>query len=251
MASTSSSKTLESWTLALVRTTASGTPFRSETRWRFEPGLPLSVGFLPVFSSASPRRSKSTRCSFSHTPASSQSRRRRQQVLPEPQPISWGSISQGMPLLRTKMMPDKAARSSTRGRPPRGFGGSGGSRGSMSSHSSSVTSFLLMLTSVPSTHEQVWQDTFTAEVLLLDPGSGGFHVVPPAPRLRPAAGHVTVEKVRPEPHGREPEGPCPKPPRAVEAPRDGQEHRPFGDPQRYRLVPSGEHHAQFPADLLS
>src|SRR5829696_6218746 len=51
MASTSSSKTLESWTLALVRTTASGTPFRSETIWRFEPGLPLSFGFFPVFSS--------------------------------------------------------------------------------------------------------------------------------------------------------------------------------------------------------
>ena len=67
--------------------------------------------------SAFPRRSSSTRCSSSHTPASCQSRRRRQQVLPLPQPISLGSISQGMPLLRTKMMPAKAPRSSTRGRP--------------------------------------------------------------------------------------------------------------------------------------
>lgn len=32
--------------------------------------------------SASPRQSKSTRCSFSHTPASCQSRKRRQQVDP-------------------------------------------------------------------------------------------------------------------------------------------------------------------------
>src|SRR5687767_3285526 len=49
MASTSSSKTIESWVLAAVSTTASGMPLRSETRWRFEPAFPLSVGFLPVF----------------------------------------------------------------------------------------------------------------------------------------------------------------------------------------------------------
>lgn len=49
MASINSSKTIESWTLAAVSITASGTPLRSETRWRFEPDFPLSVGFLPVF----------------------------------------------------------------------------------------------------------------------------------------------------------------------------------------------------------
>ena len=38
--------------------------------------------------SASPKRSKSLRCSRSHTPASFHSLRRRQQVIPEPQPIS-------------------------------------------------------------------------------------------------------------------------------------------------------------------
>jgi hypothetical protein len=38
-----------------------------------------------------------------------------------PQPISWGSISQGMPLLRTKRMPVRAARSGTGGRPPFGL----------------------------------------------------------------------------------------------------------------------------------
>ena len=32
-----------------VSTTASGMPPRSETRWRFEPAFPLSVGFAPVF----------------------------------------------------------------------------------------------------------------------------------------------------------------------------------------------------------
>jgi hypothetical protein len=67
--------------------------------------------------SASPSRSKRTLCRHSHTPASCHSRRRRQQVTPDPQPISWGSISQEMPLLSTKMMPLRAARSSTRGLP--------------------------------------------------------------------------------------------------------------------------------------
>ena len=65
--------------------------------------------------SASPRRSKRTLCSLSHTPASCHSRKRRQQVTPEPQPISLGSISQGMPLFKTKMMPASAERLSTRG----------------------------------------------------------------------------------------------------------------------------------------
>src|SRR3712207_5137628 len=74
--------------------------------------------------SASPRRSKSTRCSSPHTPASCHSRKRRQQVGPDPHPISPGSISHGMPLFSTKMMPDRAARSGTRGLPPLGLGAS-------------------------------------------------------------------------------------------------------------------------------
>ncbi len=81
-------------------------------------------------------------CNRSQTPAFCQSRKRRQQVMPEPQPISWGSISQGMPLLSTNKMPVSAARLSTRGRPPFGFSGSGGSKGSIIAHSSLVTSGL-------------------------------------------------------------------------------------------------------------
>jgi hypothetical protein len=94
--------------------------------------------------SAAPKRSKSTWCKRAHTPAFCQSRKRRQQVTPLPQPISWGSISQGMPLLSTKMMPVKAARSGTRGRPPFSLGGSGGNSGSMISHSASLTNGLLI-----------------------------------------------------------------------------------------------------------
>src|SRR5215212_8230740 len=99
--------------------------------------------------SASPKRSRSLRCNRSHTPASCHTLRRRQQVMPEPQPISWGSISQGMPLFKTNRMPVRAARSSMRGLPPLGFGGSSGSSGSITSHSSSVTSFLAMLSPYP------------------------------------------------------------------------------------------------------
>lgn len=86
---------------------------------------------------ASPNLSNSTWCSFSHTPASCQSRSLRQHVMPLPQPISGGSMSQWIPVLNTNKMPVSAARFGILGRPPLGFGGSGGSRGSITSHSSS------------------------------------------------------------------------------------------------------------------
>lgn len=47
----------------------------------------------------------STRCKRSHTPPFFQSRSRRQQLMPEPQPISCGRYSQGMPVLSTNRMP--------------------------------------------------------------------------------------------------------------------------------------------------
>jgi hypothetical protein len=151
MASTASSSTFESWIFAALRTTASGIPRWSATTWRFEPAFPLSVGFgpvlcLPLFAgtlaesgetlsqsirSASPRRFRSTLCSSSHMPASCQSRKRRQQVEPDPQPISLGSMFQGMPLFKSKMMPARTERSSMRGRPPCGLGASSGNSGSM------------------------------------------------------------------------------------------------------------------------
>src|SRR5215212_6532846 len=122
-------------------------------RW-IRPGefAPLLAGMLALsrlarlqsMRSASPRRSRRVWCSRSQTPASCQSRSRRQHVTPEPQPSSGGSISQGMPDFRTKMMPVNAARSGTRGRPPLGLGGSGGSRGATNAHSSSLTNSLAM-----------------------------------------------------------------------------------------------------------
>lgn len=81
----------------------------------------------------------STACSRSHTPACCQSRSLRQQLTPEPHPISDGKSRQRMPVFSTNRMPVNAARSATGLRPGylkrRGFGG--GSSGSISAHSSS------------------------------------------------------------------------------------------------------------------
>ena len=113
---------------------------------------PLLAGMLALSSetrlqsmrSASPSRSSNVRCSRSQTPAACQSRSRRQQVMPEPQPSSGGSISQGMPDLSTKTIPVKQSRSGTRGRPPLGLDGSAGSSGATRAQSSSLTSGLAM-----------------------------------------------------------------------------------------------------------
>ena len=79
-----------------------------------------------------------TRWILSQTPAFCQSRRRRQQVMPEPQPISWGRSSHAIPVLRTKRMPLRTARSSIDFRP--GYRNRlffFGSNGSIICHSSS------------------------------------------------------------------------------------------------------------------
>jgi hypothetical protein len=61
--------------------------------------------------SATCRRRNNSRWSFSHTPACCQSRSRRQQVMPLPHPSSSGRSRQAMPVLSTKRIPVKAARS--------------------------------------------------------------------------------------------------------------------------------------------
>ena len=94
--------------------------------------------------SAPPRRSRKTWCRRSQTPTACQSRRRRQQVIPEPQPICGGSISQGIPVISTNRMPVRAARSGIGGRPPLGRGSRGGSNGSIADHNSSETIGLAM-----------------------------------------------------------------------------------------------------------
>ncbi len=58
MESTISSNIVESWALAAVCLTTSGTPPLSTTIWRFEPCLPRSVGFGPVFSPPGSRHTR-------------------------------------------------------------------------------------------------------------------------------------------------------------------------------------------------
>ena len=67
--------------------------------------------------SAACKRPSNFWCSFSHTPAFCQSRSRRQQVMPLPQPSSWGKSSQPIPVFSTKRIPVRAARSLTGLRP--------------------------------------------------------------------------------------------------------------------------------------
>ncbi|SDM53216.1 hypothetical protein SAMN05216360_102359 [Methylobacterium phyllostachyos] len=81
-----------------------------------------------------PSRSSSSYCRRSHTPAFCQSRKRRQQVIPEPQPISRGSNSHGVSELSTNRIPVSAARSEVGGRPPLGLARSGGSSGVISAN---------------------------------------------------------------------------------------------------------------------
>jgi len=88
--------------------------------------------------SANPNSSRSAFQTFCQTPATCQSRRRRQQVMPLPQPNSGGNSSHAVPVLATNRIPVRARRSGTRGRPPLGFRLTGGRRGLILSHSSSV-----------------------------------------------------------------------------------------------------------------
>jgi hypothetical protein len=95
-------------------------------------------------SSTKPSSSSNTRQIFSHTPAACQSRSRRQQVMPEPHPNSFGRYSHGQPVRRMNRMPMRTWRFGTRGRPPLGLGGSGGNKGSINSHNDSDSSGLAM-----------------------------------------------------------------------------------------------------------
>jgi hypothetical protein len=109
---------------------------------------------LQSMACAPPKRSSRTRWSLFHTPAACQSRSRRQHVIPEPQPISRGSISQGMPLFSTNRMPLSAARCGRGGRPPFGLGRPGGSSGSITVHRSSGTRGLAIHHGTPRPHRR-------------------------------------------------------------------------------------------------
>ena len=80
-----------------------------------------------------------TRWIISQIPPFCQSHRPRQKVMPEPQPISWGNLSQGMPESRTNIMPVKQFRAGKGLCPGWQFlRGLLGMNGSIKSHKSSV-----------------------------------------------------------------------------------------------------------------
>ncbi len=91
-------------------------------------------------SPASRNFASSNSCKRFHTPAFCQSRKRLQQVGPEPNPNLVERWHQRIPVLNTNRMPFSAARFETGRRPGyflrRGFGG--GSKGSIKAHSSSI-----------------------------------------------------------------------------------------------------------------
>jgi len=92
-------------------------------------------------------------CSVCQTHAWCQSRRRRQQVMPEPQPISAGRSSQASPVLRTNRMPVKARRSAMGGRPRLpGWARCGGRSGSTTAHKASLTSSFAITGLHPAKH---------------------------------------------------------------------------------------------------
>jgi hypothetical protein len=71
----------------------------------------------PSIWTAARKRASSTSWSSSHTPAACQSRRRRQQLMLMPQPISCGSRSQRRPVWRMNRIPVSTARFSSGLRP--------------------------------------------------------------------------------------------------------------------------------------
>jgi hypothetical protein len=124
-----------------------GSPFAAVDRVRPRLLAPLlartlsesTLARLQSIAASPPSQYRSVSCNRSQTPAACQSRNRRQQTPPLPQPSSVGSKRHGQPVRRTKTMPHSAARLGTRGRPPLGFGGSSGSNGSIASQRSSGT----------------------------------------------------------------------------------------------------------------
>lgn len=107
--------------------------------------LELSTTARDQSSRSALRRRFRNRCRTScQTPASCQSRSRRQQVIPHPQSISLGKSSQGMPLFKTNRIPVSTLRLGTGGRPPWGCGLGAGRHGSMTAQSSSVSIGLAM-----------------------------------------------------------------------------------------------------------
>ena len=126
--------------------------FAAIRRIRSGESAPLFAGTLALSKaarlqsiwSASPSQLSNSWWMRFHTPASCHSLSLLQQVIPLPQPISFGSNSQGIPVRSTKRMPVSACRLGIGGRPPLGRGGRGGrSSSSAAQRSSSSSAFAI------------------------------------------------------------------------------------------------------------
>ena len=106
-------------------------PKTARTDW-----LSITARERSIWSSLPSARSR-CRWTSDHTPNFVQSRSRRQQLTPLPQPNSAGSMFQAAPVRRMYRIPTSAKRLGMLGRPPFGLGGSTGSKGSIAFHSSS------------------------------------------------------------------------------------------------------------------
>ena len=116
-------------------------------------------------------RSSRRRCSFRKTSAFCQSRRRRQQVIPQPQLNSAGKSFHGIPVRITKRMPLRTARSSAGGRPPRlnrsrrrRVSTCGGKSGSTIFHSSSGTNNFGIVPSLATNRRNCWSPKLRNEL---------------------------------------------------------------------------------------
>lgn len=112
-----------------ARNEAESTTAREKSIWSARRNLLNST--CPPCGEVSP----SSECILSHTPAFCHSCSRRQQVIPQPQFISWGKSSHPMPVFNTNIIPVNAARSDMGLRPGyRGLRFFFGISGSMISH---------------------------------------------------------------------------------------------------------------------
>jgi hypothetical protein len=129
--------TLDVGTIAVTKTSADSKVVTG-CRMVSSINVPSATSVVSTFTCYIPSPCTSSR--IFKAPAFCQSRNLRQHVTPEPDPISCGKYSHGIPVFNTKMIPAKRAQSCTLGRTPhhlaRRFGL--GSSGSITAHSSSL-----------------------------------------------------------------------------------------------------------------
>ncbi len=202
---------MTSWRSPPVSDTARGMPAPSVRTWCFAPGRARSTRARAAFG---PRRAartceesitardqsslpaawssaSSSSCSRCHTPARFHSSRRRQQVIPDPNPSSWDRNSHWMPVCSTNKIPHSTCRSGIRLRPGcRGLCAGLGSSGSMRCHSPSGTIHGGCSPRLTAQHRKFLCGAWTApEIILLGTSLRDYPDVLQLPRQRTGIYH--------------------------------------------------------------